>query len=159
MIMKRFLTIIAILALSLGTALGQEARQQGGKNDKDWWQKVQTEKIAYFTSEMSLTTEEAQAFWPVYNAYQSRCNEAHMATMKALWTMKKAFDDNANNSGKDAQNLLDDYLEAYRTECKTMSDFPNYSGILPPEKEAKLYVAEEMFRMKMIGKLKNGRSK
>lgn len=152
--MKRFFTIIAIFALSLGTVFGQETNQQGGRKDNDWWQKVQAEKIAYFTSELSLTTEEAQAFWPVYNAYQSRCNESHMAAMKALWTMKKAFGDNPNLSGKDAQNLLDDYLDAYRTECKAMSDFPNYSGILPPEKEAKLYVAEEMFRMKMIGKLR-----
>ena len=34
---------------------------------EDWKEKIQSEKIAFLTTEIGLTPEEAQAFWPVYN--------------------------------------------------------------------------------------------
>jgi hypothetical protein len=155
--MKRFLAIIAIIALSFGTAFGQDSQQESKRRGNEWMEKVKSEKIAYFTSELGLTSQEAQAFWPVYNEYQEKCNTAHFATMKALWAMKKACctkNGNADVSEKDAKDLLDAYLNAYESECKIMGDIPDYSNILSAEKQARLFVAEEMFRMKMIGRLR-----
>ncbi|MCI2081876.1 MAG: hypothetical protein LKK19_00635 [Bacteroidales bacterium] len=149
--MKQILTTIVIVVLSVCTAFGQETNQENGKND--WKEKIKSEKIAFFSSELSLTPEEAQAFWPVYNAYRSKCDDAHFATMKALWNLKK----NEDASGKEMQDLVRAYKSASANEYRIIMETPDYSNILPIEKEAKLYVTEEMFRMKMIGKLrKNG---
>ena len=38
--------------------------------------KVQQLKIGYMTNELNLTAEEAQKFWPVYNAYSKESSQA-----------------------------------------------------------------------------------
>ena len=43
------------------------------------------EKIAFFTTEMNLTQEEAQNFWPVYNQF---CKEEHEAQKLIMTTYK-----------------------------------------------------------------------
>ena len=56
------LVIIAVLTL------GPIVQAQGGSGNVRQEQ-IESFKIAFFTSRLDLTTEEAQVFWPVFNAY------------------------------------------------------------------------------------------
>ncbi len=55
--------IIALL-ISVAPLLSLIAQQEGGNEDA-----IESLKIAFLTKQLSLTPEEAQKFWPVYNQY------------------------------------------------------------------------------------------
>ena len=42
-------------------------------------EKLESARIAYFTSRMNLTPDEAAKFWPVYNEYRKAMDEARRA--------------------------------------------------------------------------------
>lgn len=44
---------------------------QGGGRLAEKLEKVQAAKVAYITSKLSLSTEQAQNFWPVFNEFES----------------------------------------------------------------------------------------
>ena len=110
------------------------------------------EKIAFLTLEVGLTPEEAQAFWPVYNQVEKEKDEAMFNIIRTYKDMNKAIEE--KKSAKEVSALLDKYLEAQ----KKMNEIENgiaakYKAVLPVEKVAKLYVAEEKFRRNQIRKL------
>ncbi|NCT92802.1 MAG: hypothetical protein GXC72_00125 [Chitinophagaceae bacterium] len=88
--MKRVVVILLMGLLQLGTIQGQP--KTGGN--------VQTLKIAYITKQLSLTTEEAQKFWPVYFNYfdeikQARVNQKTdvLAFEEAVLNIRKKYRD------------------------------------------------------------------
>ena len=119
---------------------------------EDWKEKLMAEKIAFLTLEVGLTPEEAQAFWPVYNQVEKEKDEAMFNIIRTYKDMNKAIEE--KKSAKEVSALLDKYLEAQ----KKMNEIENgiaakYKAVLPVEKVAKLYVAEEKFRRNQIRKL------
>lgn len=61
--MKNFLIILFFIAgLTLkGVAQEGDPQKEGGR--------LEALKVAYLTKKLSLSTEEAQRFWPIYNKY------------------------------------------------------------------------------------------
>src|SRR5688500_8930961 len=62
--MKKILFIFSLLLINFfafAQGNGLNARNGGGK--------IEAIKIAYLTNKLSLTPDEAQKFWPVYNKY------------------------------------------------------------------------------------------
>ena len=59
--MKRYL----LLLFAFGSFLVVNAQKKGDNEEN----KIQALKIAFITQKLSLTSEEAQKFWPVYNKY------------------------------------------------------------------------------------------
>lgn len=124
----------------------------------DWKEKLMAEKIAFLTLEVGLTPEEAQAFWPVYNQVEKEKDEAMFNVIRTYKEMNKAIEE--KKSEKEISALLDKYLEAQ----KKVNEIENgiaakYKAVLPVEKVAKLYVAEEKFRRQQIRKLHDAESK
>ena len=111
-----------------------------------------SEKIAFITSELDLTPEEAQVFWPVYNqiakeqaAKQKAVKEAHDALKLATAEGKEA---------KEIDKLLDEYLSAKQANNQdSQKHAEKYRKVLSSEKVAKLYLAEEKFRRTHIRNL------
>ena len=58
---------------------------QGFKEKKG---KVKALKIAYITEELDLTTEEAQKFWPIYNAFDDKQSELRHEKMAKEYVAK-----------------------------------------------------------------------
>ena len=58
--MKR---LIPILVLLIG--LSGYAQRDGRMNER-----IKAQKVAFITEKLSLTAEEAQQFWPIYNAFE-----------------------------------------------------------------------------------------
>lgn len=150
--MKRITTIFAALAAMICLCSAADARTSWGD---DWKEKLMAEKIAFLTLEVGLTPEEAQVFWPVYNQVEKEKDEAMFGVIRAYKEMSKAIDEKKGE--KEVSALLDKYLEAQ----KKVNEIENgiaakYKAVLPVEKVAKLYVAEEKFRRQQIRKLHDG---
>ena len=62
--MKHFRFYAAALA---AFALLSLSNIQAQSKKCSWHDKMMSEKIAFITTELELTPEEAQVFWPVYN--------------------------------------------------------------------------------------------
>ena len=144
--MKKIFSILCALALVSAMAFAQPAGKKGG--DKAWQERVKIERISYLSSEMNLTPEEAQVFWPVWNEVQEQRAAAHKASNVAFKAMQEGA------VGTDYDKLLDDYVSAKAEVAKINVDaVARYKKVLPVEKVAKLLVAEETFRRNQIGKL------
>lgn len=68
--MKKFVLILLAICTSLA-GMSQNAKKG---------QTVQGLKIAYITRELSLTTDEAQIFWPVYYSYFDEMKKTRQET-------------------------------------------------------------------------------
>lgn len=147
--MKRLITLILFSFTYLISSTGSYAHH---KCDGEWKEKIMAEKAAFLTIEMNLTSEEAQAFWPIYNQAHKELDNATKAMIMAHKALSKALED--GNNTKEISNLLDQYLAAKKKQHETESTLAErYKKVLPIEKVAKLYVGEERFRRQHIRKL------
>jgi hypothetical protein len=140
------LTICMMVLIGAGTAQAQQ------KTDDGWKERVMSEKIAFLTMELNITPEEAQVFWPVYNKVEKEIDQARHDVIRSYKNLAEAID--AGKSSKEISTLLENYLQAKVTQDKLdNASAETYKGILPVEKVAKLFVAEEKFRRQYINKL------
>lgn len=122
-------------------------------HDGSWKQKIRSEKIAYISTEVNLTPEEAQAFWPVYNEVWSALDKARHNVMKSYGDLVEGTKNNVGE--KELKNLLDAYTGALATEHRIKEErYQKFLEVLPLEKVAKIYVVEEKFRRSQFHKLR-----
>ena len=126
--------------------------QAQDKRNDDWKQKMMSEKIAFLTNEMQITPEEAQSFWPVYNQIFKDKDEALKNVFKTFRELEEAIEN--GKSEKEIKRLLAAYLEAEQRQRDTDSQVAEQIGkVLPVEKTARFFIAEEKFRIQQIHRL------
>jgi Spy/CpxP family protein refolding chaperone len=112
---------------------------------------IQAQKVAFISTELGLTKEEAEKFWPIYNTYEDEMNQnriAHRSILKKL----KNFDQLGN---EEAYNLSEKILqiEAQRTQIRKKY-LIEFSKVLGKKKGAKVYYAEEKFKRELLKKIR-----
>lgn len=122
---------------------------QGDKTDEKR-EKIKAFKVSFLTTELELTSSEAQKFWPIYNAYDDKQFELRHEKMKTY--LRKLNDDNVNSmSEKEAATLLSQIestdKELYVLREKFMS---NLKKILSAQKILKLKKSEDDFHRKLL---------
>ena len=150
--MKKIIYIVTASVLILTSAISAFAEERFQDN---WKEKIMSEKIAFLTMEMGITPEEAQVFWPVYNQVDKERDEA----IRSVFRSYKAIEDAvaAGKGEKELNKLLDEYVAALEAQGEVeQKAYKDYAKVLPVEKLAKLYVAEEKFRRQHIRKLHGG---
>lgn len=133
-------------------AYAQPAEPDKAKHVKHMEQ-MRTEKIGFLTERLALTPEEAQVFWPVYNAYEKEMMEAGKAVRDARKALRPAKEqkDQAEPSEKEVKARIDDYLKALKAEAEIKAKYNGqFMKVLPAVKVAKLYMVEEHFQNKML---------
>ena len=150
---KYFLCSVLVAVTAAGAFAQTPERQQGDKKNKEEWkQKIENEKIAFLTSEIDLSVEEAQAFWPVYNEVQKAKRDAFKDVTAAFEALKQAVSE--GKTGKEIDVLLNAYLDAKEdSEAIDRQSIEQYKKIIPEEKIAKLILGEEKFRHQQIRRL------
>ncbi len=150
--MTRTLFIAAIIALF---SLNCQAKCDC-QNKEEWKQKMMSEKIAFLTTEMGITPEESQIFWPVYNQLNKEKDEAMHNVFESYRKLSAAVED--GKSGKEIEKLLNAYLDAQKKSREIEDAMPEkLMKVLPADKVARFYLAEERFRRHQIHKLHDGR--
>lgn len=154
--MKRFLTIATVLFVAALATAGAQPRHNRCCPDPEqgqgWRDRIRSERVAFLTSEMDITSEEAEKFWPVYNQLQDEKMEAQKAVMDTYRALEAAVAE--GKSEKEVSSALDAYMAAvekrHEVNEKTAEAFKE---VLPVEKVAKYYVSEEKFRRNQIHRL------
>lgn len=151
--MKKTLFILFIAGLFSINASASNGCQ---KRDEDWKNRMMSEKIAFFTTEIGITPEEGQVFWPVYNEINKEKDEAMHQVFSSYRKLSEAI--GSGRPEKEIKNLLEAYLEAMERQRKIDNDAADrYMKVLSVEKVAKLYLAEEKFRRQQIHRLHDAR--
>lgn len=143
--MKTNKLVLALLLLISFSVTAQSTKKE----------KVKALKIAYLTNHLSLTTSEAEKFWPVYNSYEKTQYELRHEKMELI--RKKLDSQNVEDlSDKEAQALLKQIEETeeemYLNRKKFMTAL---KSILSPVKILKLKKAEDDFNKSLLKQYKN----
>lgn len=126
-----------------------------GQVDKEKREQVKALKVSFLTTELNLTSDEAEKFWPVYNSYEQKFFALKHGKMRPLI---KRIDAVANMTDKEALNYLDQLQEIekelFDVRQKLVTDL---KPILSPVKILKLKKAEDDFNKKLLSKYKDGK--
>ena len=152
--MKKVISILCVLSLVTAGAWAQvQPSRRGG--DNGWRERIRAEKVAFLTEQIDLTESEAQVFWPVYNQIQKDQRESFEASRLAYEALEKGIKD--GKTGKEMENLVKAYIEAKdREDGVETKAYSKLSKVLPAEKVARYFIAEERFRHQQIGRLGGG---
>jgi hypothetical protein len=122
------------------------------QNDKtdEKREKIKAFKVSFLTTELELTSTEAEKFWPIYNAYDDKQFELRHEKMKTY--LRKLDDDNINSlSEKEACTLLSQIestdKELYLLREKYMASLKK---VLSSKKILKLKKSEDDFNRKLL---------
>lgn len=117
-------------------------------------EKISALKIAFITQELSLTVEEAEKFWPIYNIYDQERFSLHKETKKLLLESKNLTE----MSAKEAEILLQkfDKIEDDLMQNRKKSE-ASLLPILGAKKVLMLKSAEEQFKRRLLRQFREGR--
>jgi len=143
---KSFLITLAIL---LGTLVsnGQGDRFEDRKD------RLEQRKIAYITTELDMTADQAQRFWPIYNKYTSELSESRGGKR----SMKKK---DVELSDSEAEALISTMLENEEKKIHIKKEYVGQlKNVLDNRQILRLMNTEAKFRKEIFDRFKKRRSK
>jgi len=147
---------LALLVFLLNVLTGNAQNRNFGNAPQR--QRIDAQKVAFFTDQLQLTPDEARIFWPIYNQYSSQKDELNQDFMKE----NQKFRNNVDAiSDKDASDLADGYIRHAQKLVDLQKEYHlKLKDVLPPKKLLKLYNVERDFQrllLQRLGERKMGR--
>ena len=127
---------------------------QGFKEKRE---KVKALKVAYITEQLELTTDEAQKFWPIYNAFDEKQSELRHEKMRAILdrfkpgNVEKLSEKDASNSLAQMEKIEEDLFNLKKKFIKDLQ------GVISAKKIIKLKKAEEDFNRELLKQMREKR--
>jgi len=151
--MKKLLLISILSIVSFTLVIAQE---KGGPN-KEMFEKIKAEKISFFTEKLSLTSAEAQAFWPVYNEFEKKRFEIQ----RQIHEFERMPDDKiANLPESEIEKMTSNYIGSFEKEALLLKEYnKQFLKVLPKKKVLMMYRTENQFRGHLIREYKRGQKK
>ncbi len=142
--MKKLIPILVLLISFSSFAQGGERIQE----------RIRAQKVAFITERLNLSVEEAQEFWPIYNAYEAKVDNMKKNDLKEV---RRAMT-RGNLSESEAQEILDQFLQVeenlFAAKKQLVKDLKN---VIPPQKIIQLKVSEDDFNKELLNRLKKMR--
>jgi len=143
-------TRVLIIALLLFSLKGIAQRQF----EPQTLELIKTKKIAFMTEQIGLTSQEAEKFWPVYNALEK---ERYMLMDKRRELEQMSETPKPGMKEADYRKLANEIAVAHAKEGKLIEEYNlKFLNILPAEKVVKLYCAEGKFRASLMHEFRRG---
>lgn len=118
-------------------------------------EKVEQLKIAYFTKELNLTTQEAEKFWPVYNEMEKKIKTLRKERRK---TFKELEDKGDSLSVEVVKKHTNSIFDSEIAEVNTKKEYyAKIGGIIGYKKATKVYKVERDFKRELLKRLKEER--
>ena len=120
-------------------------------------EKVKALKVAYITEQLELTTDEAQKFWPIYNAFDENQSELRHEKMRAILdrfkpgNVEKLSEKDASNSLAQMEKIEEDLFNLKKKFIKDLQ------GVISAKKIIKLKKAEEDFNRELLKQMREKR--
>lgn len=126
-----------------------------GESMKEKKEKIKELKVALFTTELDLTTGEAEKFWPLYNTFDDKQFELRHQKMRAF--MKRMNNGSLDRITEKEANIFLIQMEDTEEELFLLrKKFTQHlRRILPSLKIIKLRKAEENFNRKLLQQYRN----
>lgn len=114
-------------------------------------QDIRSLKIAFFSDALQLSPEQSQKFWPVYNEYWGAKREIGKKRRDLYQIIR---------DGRGGEQQFKDLLAVMDAERKVTADYiVRFRRILPADKAAKVFVADEDFKNFLIRRATGGGAK
>ncbi len=141
--------IFTILSLAVVPCIAQPLA--GKHHDEEHQERIRSMKVAFITERLSLTTEEAQQFWPVYNQYQKELKELRTKHAREMKQEKSVADFTEEEAAKYVECEISRLEETAKLKRKYNEKFLE---ILPVTKVALLYEAEKDFNRRLFREMR-----
>lgn len=150
----RRLALAGALLLAAGSqaqAQAQGPRQQLRAAKAERLSQLDNARIAFFTSRLSLTQDQAQRFWPVYNEFIARRRELNRSGRPLKREQIEALTD---------QQIRDNLTQTYATRQQELNlekdYFDKFQKVLSLRQVAQLLAAERDFTREVIRRVAGG---
>jgi Spy/CpxP family protein refolding chaperone len=131
-----------------GNVVGEGIEIHMGGSFESRHDRLKSQKVAYFSNNIDLTSREAEKFWPVYNEYNNQREAISQERNKVLRQLSGV--ENMENE-KEVKALLDSYTACFTKEAELLRKYyQKFSEILPPKKVVRLYITEEQFKQMLL---------
>lgn len=145
--MKFILPILLLLTFSF--SFSQE--------NKEKREKVKALKVAYITEQLELSSEEAQKFWPIYNAFDDKQSELRHEKMRAILNrfhprnVDKLTEKEASSLLVQMEKIEEDLFYLRKKFIKDLQE------VISAKKIIKLKKAEEDFNRELLKQMRDKR--
>jgi len=148
--MKKLLLSLTILLFTTITVVAQ-----GNNRDR-----IRALKTAHITSALSLTSSEAEKFWPVYNAYELKIHKLKVVKRQQLNKNLRLAGGIDNISEAEADVFLQEFIDIeYNIANENKKLHKNLTGIISSKKMIKLKRAEQSFNKELLKILRDRKFK
>lgn len=144
---KRLILSVVVLLSSLQFVKAQDELEPSKR------ERLEALKVAYLTEKLSLTPEEAQQFWPIYNELDDKMRDLRKQQRGTRSEAKQNFD---SMSDTDVAKAIEQELALEQKELDLKKEYnERFQKILSIKKVAKLYAAEHGFRKELLHRAKD----
>ena len=136
--------ILLMLVFSSGYSQGRPAQER-----------IKTLKVAFITERLSLSSSEAQAFWPIYNAHEDNLESLKRRERREIRGKLVDFE---NLSEREAAALLEQSMTLEKEKHRlNMLFIQDIRQVLSAKKTFLLIKAEEDFRKRLLREIQQRR--
>lgn len=132
--------LLFILSISISQAQERRSKEE----------RIQALKVAFITEELSLTPEQSQGFWPLYNELQDKLKELKKNRIKRP--------DIDNMSDAELEKLLENQLKTEEEKLALNRAYSQrFKKVLTIRQVVKLTQSERRFRKELLQRAKERR--
>jgi hypothetical protein len=118
-------------------------------------EEIEAQKVAFITTQLNLTTEEAQAFWPVYNEFADSIVVIHKQKKDNNKEYIKNIDDLSDG---EIERIVNSNFDLIQKELDIKKRYHlKFKKTLSIKKTAQLYHAEKEFKRTLLQRIKRGK--
>ena len=149
--MSVFSSVFRLLGLAaLLLTLAPAAQAQDGRRGQRLGQ-LENAKIAFITSRVSLTQDQAQRFWPLYNEFSDRRRELNRSGRLLRREITEGMTD---------EQLRDNFTQSFNTRQQELNlekeYFDKFQKVISLRQVAQLFQAERDFTKEVIKRVAGG---
>ena len=138
--------IFGILLFTVFTGIAQ-------RNDNE---KIKAYKTAFLTEALELTVDEAEKFWPVYNAYSKEYQKIKITKTRQIFKKIRTAGGIDQLSESEADTILEEFVEIDSNVAKAKEKLKkNLTGVISSKKMIKLLSAEQNFNKELLKRFRN----
>ena len=117
--------------------------------------KIESQKIAFITKALDLSSEEAQVFWPVYNDFS---DEMKTIRKKRREVFSKARKNRSSLTEKEIGIIIDERLKMEQETLDLKVKYKKeFQKVISNKQISALYHAEEEFKKELLHRIKKGK--
>ncbi|MDG5800687.1 hypothetical protein QA597_09985 [Marinilabiliaceae bacterium ANBcel2] len=150
--MKTKLLTMLLMLISITITASQNEESQ-----KRQIERIKSQKVAFFTDKIELTSSEAQKFWPLYNEYSNQKDSLFHLRIKTRRELSRNYKEMSEAEKLEAMDLKNQlHLQEVKLDIKYHEQFKK---VLSTNQIVRLYQAEHEFRMRLFDQIRKIRQK